>query len=47
MNINRYVAKRARELGYDAIADTVMEMAKDEARHGKALQNMLARHFEK
>ena len=28
------IAKRAKELGYDAIHDTVHEMAKDEARHG-------------
>ena len=32
------IAKRAKELGYDAIHDTVHEMAKDEARHGKAFQ---------
>ena len=30
------LAKRAKELGYDAIHDTVHEMAKDEARHGCA-----------
>lgn len=37
------LAKRARELGYDAISDTVHEMAKDEARHGKAFQGALNR----
>lgn len=35
------LARKARALGLDAIADTVMEMAKDEARHGKALEGML------
>ena len=30
------LAKKAKELGYDAVHDTVHEMAKDEARHGKA-----------
>ena len=32
------LAKRAKELGLDAIHDTVHEMAKDEARHGKAFK---------
>ena len=39
------LAKKARALGLDAIADTVMEMAKDEARHGMALEGMFKRHF--
>jgi len=39
------LALRARALGLDAIADTVMEMAKDEARHGKALKGLLERNF--
>ena len=39
------IAKRAKELGYDAIHDTVHEMAKDEARHGKAFDGLLARYF--
>ena len=39
------IAKRAKELGYDAIHDTVHEMARDEARHGKALQGLLNRYF--
>ena len=39
------LAKRAKELGYDAIHDTVHDMAKDEARHGKAFQGLLQRYF--
>lgn len=39
------IAKRAKELGYDAIHDTVHEMAKDEARHGKAFKGLLDRYF--
>ena len=39
------LAKRAKELGLDAIHDTVHEMARDEARHGKALQGLLERYF--
>ena len=39
------LAKRAKELGYDAIHDTVHEMAKDEARHGKAFKGLLDRYF--
>ena len=39
------IAKRAKELGYDAIHDTVREMAKDEARHGKAFQGLYNRYF--
>ena len=39
------LAKRAKELGYDAIHDTVHEMAKDEARHGKAFEGLLNRYF--
>ena len=41
------IAKRAKELGYDAIHDTVHEMAKDEARHGKAFAGLLNRYFKK
>jgi rubrerythrin len=40
------LAKRAQEAGFDAVHDTVMEMAKDEARHGKAFEGMLKRYFE-
>jgi rubrerythrin len=39
------IAKRAKELGYDAIHDTVHEMAKDEARHGKGFEGLLKRYF--
>ena len=39
------IAKLAKELGYDAIHDTVHEMAKDEARHGKGFEGMLKRYF--
>jgi rubrerythrin len=39
------LAKRAKELGYDAIHDTVHEMCKDEARHGKAFEGLLKRYF--
>jgi rubrerythrin len=31
--------------GLDAIHDTVHEMARDEARHGKALDGLLKRYF--
>ncbi|MBQ5588149.1 MAG: NADH peroxidase [Selenomonadales bacterium] len=39
------LAKRAKEQGLDAIHDTVHEMARDEARHGKAFAGLLARYF--
>lgn len=39
------IAKKAKELGLDAIHDTVHEMAKDEARHGKAFEGLLKRYF--
>ena len=39
------LATRAKELGYDAIHDTVHEMCKDEARHGKAFEGLLNRYF--
>ncbi len=41
------LAKRATELGLDAIHDTVHEMARDEARHGKAFAGLLKRYFGK
>ena len=41
------LAKRAKELGYDAIHDTVHEMARDEARHGRAFKGLLDRYFGK
>ena len=39
------LAKLAKELGLDAIHDTVHEMARDEARHGKAFEGLLKRYF--
>ena len=39
------IATRAKELGYDAIHDTVHEMCKDEARHGQAFEGLLKRYF--
>lgn len=39
------LARRAKELGLDAIHDTVHEMARDEARHGKAFEGLLNRYF--
>ena len=39
------LAKKAKALNLDAIHDTVHEMARDEARHGKALKGLLERYF--
>ncbi len=39
------LAKRAKALNLDAIHDTVHEMARDEARHGRALEGLLKRYF--
>ena len=39
------LAKCAKKNNLDAIHDTVHEMARDEARHGKALEGMLKRYF--
>ena len=41
------LAKKAKELNLDAIHDTVHEMARDEARHGKAFAGLLNRYFGK
>ena len=41
------LAKKAKELGLDAIHDTVHEMARDEARHGRAFAGLLKRYFGK
>ena len=41
------LATRAKQNGLDAIHDTVHEMARDEARHGKALKGLLERYFGK
>lgn len=39
------LATKAKELGYDAVHDTVHEMCKDEARHGAAFAGLLKRYF--
>ena len=39
------LAKKAKELGLDAIHDAVHEMARDEARHGKAFKGLLERYI--
>ena len=39
------LAKRAKAANLDAIHDTVHEMARDEARHGKAFEGLLKRYF--
>ncbi|MDR0852459.1 MAG: NADH peroxidase [Clostridiales Family XIII bacterium] len=39
------LATRAKELGYDAVHDTVHEMARDEARHGRGFEGLLKRYF--
>ncbi|MBP1639021.1 MAG: peroxidase [Bacteroidetes bacterium] len=41
------IATKAKELGYDAIHDTVHEMCKDEARHGQVFQGLYNRFFNK
>ena len=39
------IATKAKQLNYDAIHDTVHEMAKDEARHGAGFRGLLNRYF--
>ncbi|MBR2273392.1 MAG: NADH peroxidase [Alphaproteobacteria bacterium] len=39
------IATLAKELGYDAVHDSIHEMAKDEARHGKGFDGLLKRYF--
>ncbi len=41
------IAARAKALNLDAIHDTVHEMAKDEARHGKGFEGLFKRYFKK
>ena len=41
------IAKNAKAAGFDAIHDTVHEMAKDEARHGAGFAGLLKRYFGK
>ena len=39
------LARMAKEENLDAVHDTVHEMAKDEARHGKGLEGLYKRYF--
>ena len=39
------LAKLAKQLNLDAIHDTVHEMARDEARHGRSFEGLLKRYF--
>ena len=41
------IAALAKQNNYDAIHDTVHEMAKDEARHGKGFEGLYNRYFKK
>jgi rubrerythrin len=41
------IATRAKQLNLDAIHDTVHEMARDEARHGKGFEGLFKRYFQK
>ena len=41
------IARKAKALNLDAIHDTVHEMAKDEARHGKGFEGLYNRYFKK
>ncbi|MBO4960644.1 MAG: NADH peroxidase [Flavobacteriales bacterium] len=39
------IAARAKQVNWDAVHDTVHEMAKDEARHGKGFEGLYKRYF--
>ena len=39
------LATKSKQLGLDAVHDTVHEMCKDEARHGRAFNGLLERYF--
>ncbi|MCI2082439.1 MAG: NADH peroxidase [Bacteroidales bacterium] len=41
------IATKAKQLNYDAIHDTVHEMCKDEARHGRVFEGLYNRYFAK
>jgi len=41
----KHIATIAKQQNHDAIHDTVHEMAKDEARHGKGLEGLYNRYF--
>ena len=43
----KQIATLAKELGYDAVHDSIHEMAKDEARHGRGFDGLLKRYFNK
>ena len=43
--VNSILQRRAKAANLDAIHDTVHEMARDEARHGKAFEGLLKRYF--
>ena len=43
----KHIATLAKKQNLDAIHDTVHEMAKDEARHGKGLEGLYNRYFKK
>ena len=45
-NGKKILATKAKKLNLDAIHDTVHEMCKDEARHGKAFDGLLKRYLE-
>lgn len=40
------LAKKCKELNLDALHDSIHEMARDEARHGKAFAGLLHRYFQ-
>ena len=42
-----HLARIAKEQNLDAVHDTVHEMAKDEARHGKGFEGLYNRYFKK
>ena len=44
-NLKKRIATLAKKLNLDAIHDTVHEMAKDEARHGKGFEGLYNRYF--
>ena len=39
-------AKKCKELGLDALHDSIHEMARDEARHGQGFKGLLDRYFD-
>ena len=43
--VNSTSQEEQKEANLDAIHDTVHEMARDEARHGKAFEGLLKRYF--